>query len=100
MVPSTCKRTVVRLKVKVRLVSQRPNLHKASVDVDELNSTVPLDVVCHQLIHSRIPRPQRTVGRPSRKKSLESATIETESSLVSSDIDVPKGQGMLGAACF
>ena len=46
-------------------------LHKPSVDVDQLNSAVALDIVRHQLVDSLIPDSQWTVGPAARKESLE-----------------------------
>ena len=46
-------------------------LHKPSVDVDQLNSAVALDIVRHQLVDSLIPDSQWTVGATPRKESLE-----------------------------
>ena len=46
-------------------------LDKPSVDVNQLNSAVSLDILRHQLVDSLIPGSQWTVGAAARKESLD-----------------------------
>ena len=72
-------------------------LDKPSVDVDQLNSAISLDIVRHQLVHSLIPGSQWTVGTAARKESLERFILFSFLKLFPGSS--PEEQGMLEAVC-